>query len=235
MNKVLLDMPSGSLTNPAVAVMPQPSISCLKKVSLLTGYRGYGRNLGMVQPLSVTAARGGSGSGVFYNSFLRLPEGQLGWHVRAAERQARKEITARLTNALREFDGQDTRVVTEVFTRTDTPGTMNALRFCERYLMLGGELESLGKVGQVLLPLHTDLKRLTEENILDVTTVSIALYDAGAVITTAGAVELALELVGRGAEIAAVITERGITDGEALRGLVSEMDGVKSAVHGGVL
>jgi hypothetical protein len=155
--------------------------------------------------------------------------------VRAAERAAGKEITERLKDMLREFEGKDTRVVTEVFARGDTPGKMNALRFCERYLMLGGELESLGKVGQVLLPLHTDLKRLTEENILDVTTVSIALYDAGAVITTAGAVELALELVGRGAEIAAVITERGITDGEAIRGLVSEMDGVKSAVHGGVL
>lgn len=223
-NKSVMSFPSGSLSNPLVTGAPGDGRNH-GAITVLTGPTGSGKSLALARSLyGVT------------HTFLKLPEGQTGWHVRSAEKESRKEITARLNDLLEtKFDGQDVRVVTEVFQRGDTPGTMNALRFCDRYLMSGGDLESLGKVGHVLLPLNTDLERLTEENLMDVTTVSIALYDAGAVITTEGAVELAFELVGRGAEIASVISERGITDAAMIRSLLENMDGVKSAVHGGVL
>jgi hypothetical protein len=101
--------------------------------------------------------------------------------------------------------------------------------------MLSGDFESLGKVGNVLIPLNY-VHRLTEQNIYDVTRVCVMIHDAETKNKVASdLLDLTFDNEGRGAEIAALVNDRGITDAAVIRGLLSDMDGVESAVHGGVL
>jgi hypothetical protein len=226
--KSALNTPSGSLTNPFASVMPTLS----GPLTLLTkGPTGSGKT---------TAVHAALWSAM--NPHLKLPTGDVGLLVRPADKDALTAARARLKHLMlnsyrdeRYRDVEDFRVLSEVLERADSHGTAAAIHFCDKYLMLSGDFESLGKVGNVLIPLNY-VHRLTEQNIYDVTRVCVMIHDAETKNKAASdLLDLTFDNEGRGAEIAALVNDRGITDAAVIRGLLSDMDGVESAVHGGVL
>lgn len=221
-NPSVIHLPSGSLNSSLDALMnSRPGT-----IKLMPGVTGSRKS-------SVLAAAIHRAN----DSTIWLPKGETRWQVNPVDHEYLVEATVRLRELLAtKFAQENTSVVNEVFRRGAYPGTVAALRFCERYLMSGGAMPDLSKTGQIILTSEFDTRKFTAGNIDSISRVSVALYDAmyhPDMIPPM--LKLAFEHEGRGDEIAALITERSITDAESIRSLLGESGSVLRVINDGVL
>ena len=225
MHQSVLNIPSGSLSTPNINL----DAPCPKRdqgTKLITGYKGNGFRHQRAGIYRTTL------------SHYWLPEGHTGWNLNSRDKQVFKDVTERLERLLEDEYADDyyKKVVEEVLQREATPGTLEALRFCDRFLVVGGLLDELGKVGNVVLNGGFDYSFLSADNVTGISTVSKALFDSGCGHDQyKESLMIAHEYVDCGDYIADIINTRGITDGGAIKALLSNTNSSPSAVRSGIL